>query len=154
MSNVDYTFGGKYSGSGSRGDSNSYTNSPLSGSISTEPRRVNAKMYQHVSSRSCTSVPPPTGPTQNPTPAPSPEPSPRPPCTGALVEVDVLTDGYPSETDWTIVDTCTGATVQANPTYSATNQQHSDSYCLPDSQYQVSAMPPFRFAGSAVRRCG
>ena len=49
--NLAYTFGGKYKGFGSRGDVNSYNNSPLAGTVSTEPRRVNAIMYNHVSSR-------------------------------------------------------------------------------------------------------
>ena len=59
-SNNAYTFGGKYKGTGSRGDINSYDNSPLEGLgfISTEPRRVNVKMWQHVSSGTCTNVPP------------------------------------------------------------------------------------------------
>jgi hypothetical protein len=55
-SNMDYTFGGKYKGTGSRSDINSYDNSPLAGlgTISSEPRQVNAKMWAHVSSRACT----------------------------------------------------------------------------------------------------
>ena len=56
--NMDYTFGGKYKGSGIRSDINSYNNSPLAGTISFEPRRVSALMWQHVSSRgTCTNVP-------------------------------------------------------------------------------------------------
>ena len=55
---MDYTFGGKYIGSGSRGDINSYTNTDLAGTVSAEPRQVNARMYSHVSSRgSCLGVP-------------------------------------------------------------------------------------------------
>lgn len=57
-SNIQYTFGGKYSGVGLRSDMNSYSNSPLAGlgTVSIEPRRVNAKMWSHVSSRgTCTS---------------------------------------------------------------------------------------------------
>jgi hypothetical protein len=57
-SNIEYTFGGKYSGTGLRSDMNSYSNSPLNGlgTVSIEPRRVNAKMWSHVSSRgTCTS---------------------------------------------------------------------------------------------------
>ena len=77
LANVAYTFGGKYKGFGSRGDANSYNNSPLVGTVSTEPRRVNAKMYNHVSSRgTCTQQPPST-----PTPTP---PAPTPPTTGTL----------------------------------------------------------------------
>jgi len=40
MPAIDYTFGGKYSGSGSRGDPNSYTNTPLEGTVSTDAKRV------------------------------------------------------------------------------------------------------------------
>jgi hypothetical protein len=57
-SNIEYTFGGKYSGVGLRSNMNSYSNSPLNGlgTVSIEPRRVNAKMWSHVSSRgTCTS---------------------------------------------------------------------------------------------------
>ena len=48
--NIDYTFGGKYRGTGSRGAIGSYTNSPLAGTVSNEPRQVNVKMWNHVSS--------------------------------------------------------------------------------------------------------
>jgi hypothetical protein len=53
---MDYTFGGKCKGTGSRSDTNSYNNSPLAGNgiISTEPCWVNAKMWAHVSSWSHT----------------------------------------------------------------------------------------------------
>ena len=59
--NMDYTFGGKYTGTGLRSDINSYVNSPLAGTVSTEPRRVNAKMWSHVSSRGTCTQPYPTG---------------------------------------------------------------------------------------------
>ena len=53
--NIDYTFGGKYSGTGSRSSIYSYSNSPLAGAVSAEPRQVNAKMWNHVSTRgTCT----------------------------------------------------------------------------------------------------
>ena len=50
MSNVAYTFGGKYV-SGPRNDVNSYINSPILqklGEVSVEPRRVNAKILDHL----------------------------------------------------------------------------------------------------------
>jgi hypothetical protein len=58
-SNIEYTFGGKYSGVGLRSDMNSYSNSPLArlGTVSIEPRRVNAKMWSHVSSRGTCTLP-------------------------------------------------------------------------------------------------
>ena len=58
-SNIEYTFGGKYSGTGLRSDMNSYSNSPLAGLgiVSKEPRRVNAKMWSHVSSQGTCTLP-------------------------------------------------------------------------------------------------
>ncbi len=56
--NMDYTFGGKYKGTGLCSDFNSYNNSALAGTISTEPHWVNAKMWQHISTRrACTALP-------------------------------------------------------------------------------------------------
>jgi hypothetical protein len=60
-SNMAYTFGGKYKGTGLRSDINSYENSPLAGTVSTEPRQVNAMMWSHVSSRGTCSEPYPMG---------------------------------------------------------------------------------------------
>jgi len=57
-SNMEYTFGGTYNG-GNRADPSGYDRtSTLQGSISFEPERVNANMYQHVASNSaCLAVP-------------------------------------------------------------------------------------------------
>jgi hypothetical protein len=60
-SNLEYTFGGKYKGTGLRSDINSYNNSPLAGTVSTEPRQVNAMMWSHVSSRGICTEPYPIG---------------------------------------------------------------------------------------------
>ena len=60
-SNIDYTFGGKYRGYGPRGDINSYSNSSLAGSVSNNPRQVNVKMWDHVSSRGTCTEPYPIG---------------------------------------------------------------------------------------------
>ncbi|KAL7533144.1 hypothetical protein ACHAXR_005066, partial [Thalassiosira sp. AJA248-18] len=54
--NTAYTFGGKPITGGDRSSPYGYTNSPLNGNVSTEPRQVNAAMYSHVSSRTCTST--------------------------------------------------------------------------------------------------
>ena len=59
-SNQKYTFGGTYV-AGPRNNVNSYTNTPLSGSISYEARRVNVQMFNHVSNphrAECTVAPP------------------------------------------------------------------------------------------------
>ena len=60
-SNTDFTFGGKYSGTGPRDNINSYTNSPLAGSVSNNPRQVNVRMWGHVSSRGTCTEPYPIG---------------------------------------------------------------------------------------------
>ena len=67
-SNIAYTFGGKYKGTGNRGYINSYMNSPLLvGDVSKEPRQVNVLMYKHVSSRGQCTLPPMTAkPTRKP----------------------------------------------------------------------------------------
>ena len=51
-SNIEYTFGGKYSGTGLRSDMNSYSNSPLAGLgiVSIEPRRVKSRGESVLSS--------------------------------------------------------------------------------------------------------
>lgn len=49
-SNIMYTFGGKYNG-GNRGDASGYDRSNLAGTKSVDPQRVNAKMWNHVSTR-------------------------------------------------------------------------------------------------------
>ena len=59
--NMDYTFGGKYKGAGLRIDINSYNNSALAGTVSTEPRRVNVKMWEHVFTRGTCTAPPSVG---------------------------------------------------------------------------------------------
>ena len=60
MDNMAYTFGGTYKGSGDRGVVDNYESSVAL--FNFEARRVNVKMYTHVSTSSCTSVPtnPPT----------------------------------------------------------------------------------------------
>ena len=59
LANMAYSFGGKYKGFRSQGDVNSCNNSPFVGTVSTEPCRVNAKMYSHVSLHGiCTQQPP------------------------------------------------------------------------------------------------
>ena len=52
MDNMAYTFGGTYKGLGDRGVVDNYDNSVTL--FNTEARRVNVKMYTHVSTSSCT----------------------------------------------------------------------------------------------------
>jgi hypothetical protein len=75
--NIMYTFGGLYTGSGSRSSLTNWIDNPElvanynAEQFSTEPRRVSNTMYNHASTRgSCLSVttptPQPTGPTKAP----------------------------------------------------------------------------------------
>ena len=52
MDNMAYTFGGTYKGLGDRGVVDNYDNSVTL--FNTEARRVNVKMYTHVSTSACT----------------------------------------------------------------------------------------------------
>ncbi|KAL7444950.1 hypothetical protein ACHAXH_008268 [Discostella pseudostelligera] len=94
MSNMAYTFGGTYNGSGDRRLASSYTNSVVPG-VSNEPRRVNAVMYTHVASRpnNCLAVPTTTTPT---TRSPSQKPTTKKPTVKPV--------STPSSylTDWTV----------------------------------------------------
>ena len=58
------------------------------------------------------------------------------------VQVDLLTDDYPSETDWTIVNNCDGSTVASNPQLSAaTPYLYED--CLPEAEYTFTITDSF-----------
>jgi len=149
-SNIDYTFGGKYNGSGSRSDLSNYQNSPLAGlgTISNEPKRVNVQMYNHVSGASCATVPtgpPPPPPTPQPTPVATPNPTqaatpPPTPCPGTdlQVQIDLKVDNYPEETTWALTNTCTNTVVQSfqGSTAVPDGTQLSDSYCIPAGAYE------------------
>ncbi|KAL7464829.1 hypothetical protein ACHAXS_005152 [Conticribra weissflogii] len=75
-SNMMYTFSGKPIDAANRDIPEGYTNSNLAGTFNNEPRRVNAKMYSHVSSRgTCTIAPVGPPPTAQPTPNPSAAPT-------------------------------------------------------------------------------
>lgn len=122
LANIDYTFGGKYLGSGDRTEISSYENSPLAGSINNESRRVNVAMFDHVSTRGmCTQVSAP----------PSPPPTPNPTtCEGMVLTVKLTTDTRPEETSWTLTHTGTNQVVQKSPVYTLSNTLHSDEYCI------------------------
>ena len=54
--------------------------------------------------------------------------------------VNVLTDNYPSETSWMIVNTCPGQTelsVERNALYAVPNTSYSDDYCIPEAAYTL-----------------
>jgi hypothetical protein len=52
--------------------------------------------------------------------------------------VDVLTDNYPKETSWTLINKCTGVaqeSVVADTKYQAADTQYSDTYTVPSAKY-------------------
>ena len=129
MANIDYTFGGKYLGSGDRNDISSYENSPLAGSINYEPRRVNVVMFDHVSTRGmCTQVSDPSSPPPTPNPTT---------CKGMILTVKLTTDTRPEETSWTLTHTGTNQVIQKSPVYTLSSTHHSDDYCISqEDQYE------------------
>ena len=66
-----------------------------------------------------------------------PTPSPTP-CNGKLIEVDLTTDDYPSETSWTLTNTCTQTIVdeKAAGAYTQANTQQVDQICVEDATYE------------------
>lgn len=77
------------------------------------------------------------GCTPPPTPAPTPAPpTPAPtPCTGLALTVNVLTDNYPSETTWTLKNTCTGQEEASGGPYSSAGTLYTADFCVPDGAY-------------------
>lgn len=88
-------------------------------------------------------------PTSNPTSQPSPQPTQEPTaepttsqptpeyttCTETIFEVDVLTDGYPGETEWTLKNLCDGQIVHKSDPFSDGGMLYSKVLCLPDEEY-------------------
>jgi hypothetical protein len=72
-----------------------------------------------------------------PTSPPTASSPPTPLCT-SFVTVDVLTDSYPGETAWTLVDKCSGDLVgsAAEDSYASANASHSDAFCHPSSEFE------------------
>jgi len=72
-----------------------------------------------------------------PTPAPSSGPPTASPteCTGDIVNIDILTDNYPSETSYTLQETCDGSTVFQRPQgyFTSTGTLYEDTICTPNS---------------------
>jgi len=75
-------------------------------------------------------------PTESPTESPPPTNAPTL-CTGVVVKVDVLTDEYPEETFWTLVDNCADGlpVVLESNEYSDVNTQSSDVGCVTPSEF-------------------
>eukprot|EP00985_Skeletonema_marinoi_P007596 scaffold3343_cov99-Skeletonema_marinoi.AAC.3 len=92
-----------------------------------------------------TNVPTPE-PTSSPTNVPTPEPTSSPtnvptpqPCPGAQerFEVQIQTDNWPGETEWTLTDKCgdNGVILRGGP-YSSANSPFSSNVCADDGQYE------------------
>ena len=76
----------------------------------------------------------PVPPSISPTPGPMTTPCPK-----AEVKMDILTDDYPAEISWNLVNTCTDEieeSVTADTKYQAQGTQYSTTYCVPSAAYR------------------
>merc|ERR1712232_153630 len=73
------------------------------------------------------------GPTLSPTPAP-PTPAPTP-CIHEGVTVEITTDNYPSETSWTLTNTCTDTVEGEGSNYPSAGTTYTEDVCAPDAEY-------------------
>ena len=62
------------------------------------------------------------------------------PCDGDDVSITILTDVWPGDTGWTLVDDCTGNTLvsKAPGTYTSAETEYVEDYCLPTSDTSYS----------------
>jgi len=71
---------------------------------------------------------------------PSPSPTPAPTCPEAEITIDILTDNYPKEVSWRLVNTCEGDAIQesvdVDTKYQTPGTQYSDTYCVPSAEYR------------------
>jgi len=70
----------------------------------------------------------PTSSPVNPTPSPTNAPT---PCIGGNVVVEILTDNYPAETSWTLVNTCTDVEVATGGPYTSQVTEYIADECVP-----------------------
>ncbi|KAL7531124.1 hypothetical protein ACHAXR_005221, partial [Thalassiosira sp. AJA248-18] len=54
---------------------------------------------------------------------------------GLILGVDVVTDDYPAETNWTLTNACTGDIAEASPTFSDPGRNYRNDYCIPEGRY-------------------
>ena len=80
------------------------------------------------SSAPTTSTAPSSTPTNNPTATPCSDGKKR-------LEVDVLTDNYPYETSWNLIDTCDGTVIFQEGPYSAQATLHTKSECVDPGKF-------------------
>ncbi len=60
--------------------------------------------------------------------------------------MEFLTDGFPSENSWVLVNTCTGQveqSVESDQRYVAENTLYFDEYCVPDAEYEFTIFDSF-----------
>jgi len=74
------------------------------------------------------------GPTSPPTPAP-PTPAPTP-CIQNDFELTLVTDNYPGETAWTLVNKCTDETASSGGSYGSAGSTYVETECIPSGQYE------------------
>merc|ERR1712157_392192 len=71
---------------------------------------------------------------------PSPSPTPAPTCPESEITIDILTDNYPKEVSWRLVNTCEGDAIQesvdVDTKYQTPGTQYSDTYCVPSAEYR------------------
>lgn len=68
--------------------------------------------------------------------APTPTASPTPfSCDGVVLEVEILTDNYPTETSWTITDKCVNEQVYAGSGYGQAGTTYTEQFCAEAKQY-------------------
>ena len=53
--------------------------------------------------------------------------------TSESMSVTIITDAYPTESSWYVVNTLTGETVQTSPAYTATNNTSTTDFCVPEA---------------------
>jgi len=65
----------------------------------------------------------------------------------AEVRVDILTDDYPQETSWRLINSCAGDAIQesvaAGTVYQAQRTGYSDVYCVPTAEYRFSIVDAY-----------
>ena len=64
-------------------------------------------------------------------------------CDGVFVEVEVLTDLYPQETSWALVDNCGMGIRKTHNNFVSTFTVYTDSYCLPAGPYTFTIFDTF-----------
>eukprot|EP00546_Thalassionema_frauenfeldii_P009624 CAMPEP_0178912114 /NCGR_PEP_ID=MMETSP0786-20121207/10078_1 /TAXON_ID=186022 /ORGANISM="Thalassionema frauenfeldii, Strain CCMP 1798" /LENGTH=568 /DNA_ID=CAMNT_0020584651 /DNA_START=624 /DNA_END=2327 /DNA_ORIENTATION=+ len=64
-----------------------------------------------------------------------PTPAPTPCVSGTNFKLDLVTDNYPGETAWTLVNQCTGQQQLSGGSYSNANTQYVEESCIPIAEY-------------------